>query len=444
MEAEQNIFFSDGSDTNKPNPSLKLRENPQVDQHLSFEKCPDCLGEETKRAFSHFHISKVTELEKLIGRMRKHFEDEEDTSLLFLVLKKLTVDKSESKASGGNCGTSTDKHCETTSSADLDIKEEDEEQQWDSFNDDTNYFESDLKEDGDDSQSDEDYNPLQDNMETQGSRQISSQTKNEEDKKEERRRKKAARDRAREKGKVWLCEECGKEFSCRSTKWRHVAKVHRQDPEGAYGHGAQSKPLDLECPICGLSMHVNKYRFTLHKQVCEAEKTGVNPFVCAICGKSFAASVQLSNHKTSCSGKRKEIYQKAKQSNVCTYPGCDFKSEKKKDLEKHTNRVHLDLPSKKNFVCPTCGNSYVSLGVLKIHVKTVHEGEKPWECSLCGKRFGQKISWSKHVKTHTGEAAWTCPLCKKLMKNDASRYNHSKFCTGLVAAGASSPAPLTT
>ena len=29
--------------------------------------------------------------------------------------------------------------------------------------------------------------------------------------------------------------------------------------------------------------------------------------------------------------------------------GCDFKAVEKKDLENHTNRVHLDLPNEKNF-----------------------------------------------------------------------------------------------
>ena len=396
MEAEQNSFCLNGSDI-KLKPSSELKLNTQAEQNLSFEKCLDCFGLKTLRAFSHLHISKLTQLDKMIGQIRKHLEDEEDTSLLLLVLEKLTVEKNESKASRGDQATPKTNHYGTTSSADLEIKEEGEEQ----CDDDANYFESDLKEDGDDFLNDDDYNPPQDN---QSSRHDSSQPKNK-DRKEERTSKKAARNRVREKGKVWLCEECGKEFSCRSTRWRHMAKVHRQDPEAAYG--AQSKALDYVCPICGLSMQVNKYRFTLHKQICEAEKTGVNPFVCAICGRSFAASVQLSNHKTTCSGKRKEIYQRAKQSNVCTYPGCDFKSEKKKDLENHTNRVHLDRPNEKNFVCPTCGNSYVSLGVLKIHIKTVHEGEKPWECSVCGKRFSQKVSWSKHIKIHTREAAWT-------------------------------------
>ena len=397
--AEQNSFCPDGSDI-KSKPCFELKE---VEQNLSFEKCLDCSGVQTLRALSHLHISKLTELDELISRMRKHLDDQEDASFLLLVLKKLTVQKNESEASGGDHAIPRTNHHGTTSSAGLEIKEEGEEH-WDNFNDNANYFESDLKEDEDDFLNEEDHNQPQDNVENQSSRHDSSQLKND-DRKEERRRKKAARDRVREKGKVWLCEQCGKEFSCRSTRWRHVTKVHRQDPEAAYG--SQSKNLDYDCPICGLSMQVNKYRFTLHKQICEAEKTGVNPFVCAICGRSFAASVQLSNHKTICSGKRKEIYQKAKQSNACTYPGCDFKTEKKKDLENHTNRVHLDRPSEKNFVCPTCGNSYVSLGVLKIHIKTVHEGEKPWECSACGKRFAQKISWSKHIKIHTGEAAWT-------------------------------------
>ena len=377
MESGQTSLFS---------PDIKS----QLDQNLSFEKCLDCVSLQTLRAASHFHISKSTELDPLVRQVRKHLGDEEeDTSLLLLVLQKLPDGEKNDLEISEDCGTPPASHRGIDAPEDLGIKEE-----WDEF-----------KEDGDE---DEDYEPPQANMGNQISQLSSSSLHQDEDKKEEKRRKKAARDRIRERGKVWLCEECGKEFSCRSTRWRHVLKVHQQDPQAAYG--AQSKALDYECPICGLSMHVKKYAFTLHRQTCEAEKTGVNPFICAICGKSFAASAQLSNHKYTCSAKRKEFYMKSKHRFACTCPGCNYKTEKKKDLENHINRVHLDQPSEKKFVCPTCGNFYVNPSVLKNHIKTVHEGIKPWECSYCGKTFSKKISWSKHVEAHTGEAAWSGPV----------------------------------
>ena len=40
-----------------------------------------------------------------------------------------------------------------------------------------------------------------------------------------------------------------------------------------------------------------------------------------------------------------------------------------------------------------------------------HNGEKPYACSLCPKRFGRKSHVAPHERTHTGEKPYACSMC---------------------------------
>jgi len=228
----------------------------------------------------------------------------------------------------------------------------------------------------------------------------------------------------REPKHVYCCDECGKTFKERSSLYRHRKVTH----EKVEKYMNRSKLVkDYTCPVCNEVIHDTYQRYFQHKQMCEAKTTGVNPYVCSICGRSFPTSNQHGNHYTSCSGKAKKYY----NTQVCLYEDCDYRTSHKIELDNHVRRTHLNLPISKNHVCTLCGNAYNKLKILKQHVKEFHLNEKPHECPTCGRCFARKQKMKDHMKIHTGESKYTCPLCNKNFNNKDSRWHHKKSCPGM-------------
>jgi Zinc finger, C2H2 type len=46
---------------------------------------------------------------------------------------------------------------------------------------------------------------------------------------------------------------------------------------------------------------------------------------------------------------------------------------------------------------PDCGKAFAIAGGLRIH-KRIHNGEKPFKCSECGRGFAESSNLSKHVR----------------------------------------------
>ena len=71
---------------------------------------------------------------------------------------------------------------------------------------------------------------------------------------------------------------------------------------------------------------------------------------------------------------------------------------------------------KKIFKCDSFGKSFTQAGNLRVHIKTVQEGEKDFTCESCEKSFTQVDSLKGHIRNiHKGH------------KSENTHQNHSQI-----------------
>lgn len=62
--------------------------------------------------------------------------------------------------------------------------------------------------------------------------------------------------------------------------------------------------------------------------------------------------------------------------------------------------------------CPQCGHCFAQSADLRKHLRTVHEGLRPFRCDLCDKSFGEKGNLRKHRRSvHFNERPFACTTC---------------------------------
>uniref|UniRef100_A0A3P9QD78 Growth factor independent 1B transcriptional repressor n=1 Tax=Poecilia reticulata TaxID=8081 RepID=A0A3P9QD78_POERE len=168
------------------------------------------------------------------------------------------------------------------------------------------------------------------------------------------------------------------------------------------GHISRSPPLQqpLDC-----STHYSPTSNTYHCITCDKvfstshglevhvrrSHSGMRPFGCSICRKTFGHAVSL---------------------------------------EQHMN-VHSQ---EKSFECKMCGKSFKRSSTLSTHL-LIHSDTRPYPCQYCGKRFHQKSDMKKHTYIHTGEKPHKCQVCGKAFSQSSNLITHSRKHTGFKPFG---------
>ncbi|XP_020316183.1 histone-lysine N-methyltransferase PRDM9 isoform X3 [Oncorhynchus kisutch] len=168
--------------------------------------------------------------------------------------------------------------------------------------------------------------------------------------------------KAVEGGEVHLCFQCGKSY-----KYVKCFKSHR-----CFQSVTAKRYL---CNDCGKGFSCF-YSLKQHQRI----HTGEKPYRCSYCEKCFSHSGQLNVHVRIHTGEKPFL---------CTECGETFRQSG--DLKRH-ERKHTGV---KPCTCPECGKSFSRPQSLKAH-QLLHNGEKLYKCDQCVKRFSRNYHLTRH------------------------------------------------
>jgi len=96
---------------------------------------------------------------------------------------------------------------------------------------------------------------------------------------------------------------------------------------------------------------------------------------------------------------------------ACDFIDCKSTFAEKYSLERHIKSVHN---GEKSYECSQCLKKFSDKSNMKKHTESVHNGEKPYECSQCLKKCSEKTNLRKHIElVHKKVRPYQCTQCLK-------------------------------
>ncbi|XP_055532991.1 zinc finger protein 675-like [Wyeomyia smithii] len=204
--------------------------------------------------------------------------------------------------------------------------------------------------------------------------------------------------------KPYACNHCPKRFC-----WKRALHVHLNL------HKTPEERVVYECLACkktydtpgGLSAH--------------KKNVHVNPqaprvsHVCEICANRFATSSGLKEHMLT-------IHQ-PREKGLMQCPEC-FKWL----MNSRCLKVHMQLHSKEDLHCGQCNYLTKKQSLLRRHMITHHQEERPFYCEKCGSTFKHKRALTVHIGIKHGieKHNYKCNFCDRTFASSTNFYTHRK------------------
>ncbi|ODM89948.1 putative zinc finger protein [Orchesella cincta] len=191
------------------------------------------------------------------------------------------------------------------------------------------------------------------------------------------------------------CKECNKKFANVKGVKKHIKDIHL-------------KLTFRECLRCG-----QKFRDThnLNRHMKDVHSLSATDFPCSLCSIVYCSADGLFRHKRTVHGIRDLPATSGTPPTQCPYCSEIFYHQ---GFETHIRELHSEhyeeyLTSvmkkpqgtgRQPSTCQTCGLSFSDVQTLRRHITRVHDPSGKFQCSECGKHFGDQKELTTHLAMH--------------------------------------------
>ena len=197
-------------------------------------------------------------------------------------------------------------------------------------------------------------------------------------------------------GKIYPCEHCDKIYKDKCQLRIHTRKIHEQEK-------------NHKCDICGEAFF---YLWKLKKHVRKIHEGIEDDFSCHICGKVYNNQFAVQRHVSS-----------AHDKTLVPCNQCEKSFTDPHYLKLHIASVH---EGQKNHKCHLCESAFVQASQLKTHIKNVHLKVRSTPCDICQKVFARPSDLKAHIKiVHEKIKEHVCQICHKAFGNIWNLEKHN-------------------
>uniref|UniRef100_A0A6P7H7J2 Zinc finger protein 723-like n=1 Tax=Diabrotica virgifera virgifera TaxID=50390 RepID=A0A6P7H7J2_DIAVI len=104
---------------------------------------------------------------------------------------------------------------------------------------------------------------------------------------------------------------------------------------------------------------------------------------------------------------------------------CMSQQDEGKVLDQNAKGANGQRP----YECEVCFKKFSQNYRLKNHLR-INTGEKPYKCEICFKKFSDSGDLKRHLRVHTGEKPYKCEICCKYFNQASTLTTHLRMHSG--------------